>query len=199
MTSFTKTKLVSTVSFTLLALSLTLQGSFATTSSTLTDIKASLDRTGNYRFIYRMFFKLYDASLYADVEQVSDTDSLFNGENAVVLEFDYLRTIKKSIILESSEKLLANNMTPGELASIQKRVDQINAEYRTVGQGDRSALSYVPGEGTTLWINGERKITIEGDDFARLYFRIWLGEQPISKPMRDALLQGITKESSLLR
>jgi hypothetical protein len=82
-------------------------------------------------------------------------------------------------------------MSPVELVSIQERVAQINAVYRTVGKGDRSALSYMPGKGTVLWINGESMITIEGEDFARLYFRIWLGEQPISKLMRDALLQRV--------
>lgn len=165
------------------------QSSFSATSSTLSDVKASLERSGNHRFFYRMFFKLYDARFYTDAGQTANVDELLDGENALLLEFDYLRKIKKSIILESSEKILANNMSADELASIQNRVDQINAAYRTVGAGDRSALSYTPGEGTTLWINEEPMITIEGKDFARLYFRIWLGERPISNSMRDALLQ----------
>ena len=79
-------------------------------------------------------------------------------------------------------------MSPDELDLIQKRLDRINAAYRTVNKGDRSSLSYTPGKGTTLSINQEPIVTIEGEDFARLYFRIWLGEQPISQPMRDALL-----------
>lgn len=180
---------------TVLTFLLTSQSSFAATDSILKEVKSSLNPAGNHRFIYRMFFKLYDASFYTDAEQTTRVDELLDGENALLLEFDYLRKIKKSIILESSGKILANNMSPVELASIQERVDQINAAYRTVDAGDRSALSYIPGEGTTLWINGERKITIEGKDFARLYFRIWLGERPISEKMRDALLQRSVAES----
>ena len=168
-----------------------IQMSFATADSKLKEIKTSLNPAGNHRFVYRMFFKLYDARLYTDAEQTTNIDELLDGENALLLEFDYLRKIKKSIILESSGKILARNMSPSELALIQKRVDLINAMYRTVGEGDRSALSYVPGEGTTLWINGRSIITIQGKDFARLYFRIWLGEQPISERMRDALLQRV--------
>lgn len=191
MMSSAKTKPLSFILFAFLASLLALQSSLAATDSTLKEIKARLGQAGSYRFVYRMFFKLYDASFYTDAAEITDIDSLFNGENTVLLEFDYLRQIKKSIILESSEKILANNMTPVELASIQERVDQINAKYKTVTEGDRSALSYVPGEGTTLWINGEQEITIEGNDFARLYFRIWLGERPISKQMRDELLKRI--------
>ena len=171
---------------------LTVQSSSAATDSTLSELRVSMNLTGSHRFVYRMFFKLYDACFYTDAEQVTDIDRLLNGENALLLEFDYLRTIKKSIILESSEKILAKNMSPTELTAIQERVNQINAVYQTVGKGDRSALSYVPGKGTTLWINDQAVITIEGKDFAQLYFRIWLGEQPISQQMRDALLQRIT-------
>ena len=163
----------------------------ATETATLSAVKSSLNEAGNYRFVYRMFFKLYDARFYTDATQTTITDELLNGKNALLLEFDYLRKIKESIILESSEKILANNMSPAELASIRDRVDQINAAYRTVDKGDRSALSYHPGKGTTLWINDAPITTIEGKDFARLYFRIWLGEYPISGPMRDTLLQRV--------
>lgn len=187
----TSIKIKHTLFVLLVALAFLLNGqsSFAASDSTLNEVKASLSPMGNHRFIYRMFFKLYDASLYSDTEQVIQGDGMLDGKSALLLEFDYLRKIKKSIILESSEKILANNMSPVELASIQERVDQINAVYRTVDKGDRSALSYMPGQGTTLWINDKPMITIEGEDFARLYFRIWLGEKPISKAMRDALLQ----------
>ena len=188
-----KTRIVSFF-LTILVFLMISQNSFATTDSTLNGLKKYLSPVGSHRFIYRMFFKLYDARLYTDTEQVISIDELLDGDNALLLEFDYLRKIKKSIILESSEKILSNNMSPTELASIQDRVDRINAAYRTVDESDRSALSYVPGEGTTLWINGQKKVTIEGSDFARLYFRIWLGEQPISKQMRDELLRRVVAE-----
>ncbi|MGK0238350.1 MAG: hypothetical protein ACI92G_001816 [Candidatus Pelagisphaera sp.] len=152
------------------------------------EVKSSLSAVGNHRFIYRMFFNLYDAKFYTDAAQIGDIDKLLDGKNALLLEFDYLRKIKKSIILESSENILAKNMSPDDLDLIQERLDRINEAYRTVDKGDRSGLSYIPGKGTTLSINKEPIVTIEGEDFARLYFRIWLGEQPISQSMRDALL-----------
>ena len=187
----TKTKHMSSIFFAALSFLFISQSSFATNDPTLKELKSSLNLVGSHRFVYAMFFKLYDVRLYTDTNPKTSTEELLNGENALLLEFDYLRTIKKSIILESSEKILSNNMSLDELSSIQERVDKINAEYRTVDEGERSALSYVPGEGTTLWINGKKKITIEEKDFAGLYFRIWLGEKPISEKMRDALLQRI--------
>ena len=54
--------------------------------------------------------------------------------------------------------------------------------------GDRYALSYVPGQGTELTLNGRRLVLVEGADFARVYFAIWLGERPLDDGMRDRLL-----------
>jgi len=84
--------------------------------------------------------------------------------------------------------MLEKNLNSQELAQIAERVGRLNAAYQTVKEGDQSSLTYLPETGTTLRINGAPVITIEGQDFARLYFTIWLGEQPISVPLREHLL-----------
>ena len=60
--------------------------------------------------------------------------------------------------------------------------------FRDVGAGDRYALTYQPDIGTTLSLNGEPLGTIAGSDFARAYFGIWLGDEPLRKKFRDRLL-----------
>ncbi|CAA6679704.1 MULTISPECIES: chalcone isomerase family protein [unclassified Lentimonas] len=143
---------------------------------------------GTFRHVHAMFFKLYDLTLYTDAPAQATPAEVLNGQHTLRLEFNYLRTIKKEIILESGEKILQRNLSPSELASIEDRVAQLNDAYTTVHRGDQSALSYKQGHGTSLEINGHSIITIPGDDFASLYFRIWLGDQPISSEMRDYLM-----------
>lgn len=143
---------------------------------------------GTYRYVYAMFFKLYDLTLYTDAAPQCSPAELLNGQHTVRLEFTYLRTIQKDIILESAEKMLKRNLSASEFASIQERIAQLNAAYTTVRRGDQSVLSYQSGHGTSLEINGHPIMTIPGDDFAPLYFRIWLGDQPICTEMRDQLL-----------
>jgi hypothetical protein len=58
-----------------------------------------------------------------------------------------------------------------------------------VKPGDRSALTYVPGHGTELSINGRSKGWVEGADFAAAYFQIWLGREPLSDSFKEQLLQ----------
>ncbi|MGC6424038.1 MAG: chalcone isomerase family protein [Lentimonas sp.] len=146
----------------------------------------TLEKRGEYRYVYRMFFNLYDAGLFTEKETTAK--QILNADAAVHLSFRYLRTIEKSIILKSAARMLEKNLSVQELEQISERVDTINAAYTTVEKGDRSSLTYIPGVGTTLKINNEPIATIEGKDFAQLYFQIWLGEQPVSKAMKEALL-----------
>ncbi|HKK17602.1 MAG TPA: chalcone isomerase family protein [Opitutales bacterium] len=144
------------------------------------------EKLGEYRYVYGLVFDLYEVALFAapgaDAEDVLEADASFH------LQFHYLRKIDKAIILKSADRMLEKNLSDEQRVSISERVDQINRAYRSVKKGDRSSLTYRPDTGTTLRINGEPVITIEGRDFARLYFQIWLGEQPISTSMKQSLL-----------
>jgi hypothetical protein len=147
---------------------------------------SELTKRGEYRYVYRFFFQLYDAALYApDSASVED---ILNAETDFRLQFRYLREIEKSIILKSADRMLEKNLRASERDLIAERVTAINEAYTTVRDGDRSSLTFQREIGTTLRINGDPVATIKGDDFARLYFQIWLGEQPISKSLKSTLL-----------
>jgi hypothetical protein len=158
------------------------------TASNHQEYSEQLQARGSFRYVYGMLFKLYDSTLYTDASPQVTPTKLLSGQYALQLKFTYLRTLKKSIILESADKMLQRNLSPAELASIADRVEELNAAYTTVHTGDRSSLSYQKGHGTQLKINGQEIVTIPGDDLGPLYFRIWLGERPISTDMRDTLL-----------
>lgn len=147
---------------------------------------STFEQLGEYRYIYRIFFPLYEAALYtapgADAADVLEASEPFH------LTFRYLREIDKSIILKSADRMLEKNLSPEERDQIADRVARINEAYITVTEGDRSSLTFVPNEGTTLRVNGEARVTIPGDDFAQLYFRIWIGPEALSASLREHLL-----------
>ena len=145
-----------------------------------------LSKIGEHRYIYNMFFKVYDVALYADSS--SEIKDILDAKTSYRLQFRYLRKIDRSIILKSSAKMLAKNLAPEEYDQIAVRLNYLNANYQSVENGDRSSLTYQLGVGTTLSINGLPIITIKGQDFAKLYFTIWLGKLPISKILKQDLL-----------
>ena len=104
------------------------------------------------------------------------------------LELSYFWGIKGSDFGKAGDEILERNVDPDTLARLRPRLEQINALYETVKPGDRYALTYVPGIGTELALNGRSKGIIPGADFAAAYFRIWLGDQSIDTALRDQLL-----------
>lgn len=146
----------------------------------------SFEKLGEYRYVYRFFFELYEVALFT--EPGADASDVLNAKRAFHLQFRYLREIDKAIILKSADRMLEKNLSEKERASIAARVAKINQAYTSVNDGDTSSLTYKPGKGTTLSINDKAVVTIEGEDFAKLYFRIWLGEQGISASLKENLL-----------
>ncbi|GAC1468516.1 MAG: chalcone isomerase family protein [Desulfuromonadaceae bacterium] len=135
---------------------------------------------------YLKFIRAYVAALYLP-EGVKSEDVLSDVPKR--LELNYLVPIKGPDFGKGAEPTLKLNQTPAELARLRSRIDRINAIYRDVKPGDRYALTYLPGRGTELALNGTPLTVIEGADFAAAYFGIWLGRESIDDKLKRDLLR----------
>ncbi|MCP5153209.1 MAG: chalcone isomerase family protein [Ectothiorhodospiraceae bacterium] len=139
-------------------------------------------------YVYGLVVKVYVAGLYIE-EGRRPAEALDDGV-ARRLEIEYLRAIDRDVLVRAAGAVLERNLTASEILELDARIARVNALYRDVRPGDRYALTYVPGEGTALSLNGETLGVVEGADFARAYFAIWLGPRPLSEDLRDRLLSG---------
>jgi hypothetical protein len=135
---------------------------------------------------YLKVIKAYVAALYLP-EEVRAEAVLSDVPKR--LELSYLVSIKGPDFDKGAAPVLARNQTPAELSRLQGRLDKLNAAYRDVQAGDRYSLTYLPGRGTELALNGTPLIVIEGADFAAAYFGIWLGREPINEKLKQDLLK----------
>ena len=136
---------------------------------------------------YLKLIKAYVAALYLP-EGVRPEDVLSDVPKR--LEINYLVSIQGPDFGKGAEPTLRLNQTPAELARLRSRIERINAIYRDVKPGDRYALTYLPGRGTELALNGTPLTIIEGADFAAAYFGIWLGRESIDDRLKRDLLKG---------
>ena len=136
---------------------------------------------------YLKVIKAYVAALYLP-EGVKADDVLADVPKR--LEISYLVAIKGPDFHKGAAPVLERNQTPAELARLRGRLERINAAYKDVTSGDRYSLTYLPGRGTELALNGTPLIVIEGADFAAAYFGIWLGREPIDEKLKRDLLKG---------
>jgi hypothetical protein len=136
---------------------------------------------------YLKFIKAYIAALY--FPEGANPDRVLS-DVPKRLELHYLVSIKGADFGKGAEPTLQLNQTPAELARLRNRIDRINAAYKDVKAGDRYSLTYLPGRGTELALNGSPLLTIEGADFAAAYFGIWLGRDSIDDRLKHDLLKG---------
>jgi hypothetical protein len=105
------------------------------------------------------FFKIYIPTLYLPSD-ITSRDVLDDVPKKI--EYYFLSDMKAEQFTESGEHILQKNASDDELARIRKRIDAINILYRDVGEGERYLLTYTPGKGTELALNGKVLGRIEG-------------------------------------
>jgi hypothetical protein len=152
---------------------------------TFKTVNTTLELSGVGELRYLGFVKIYDGALYlpaeADSSQVLDNISKR-------LEVRYLRSFKSKDFGPATIAGIKKNVDPETYARLESRIAYHNGLYDDITPGDRVSLTYIPTVGTRLEINGTTKGTIEGADFARALFSIWLGEKPFDRGFKKALL-----------
>lgn len=116
-------------------------------------------------------FRVYWAALHVGEEAPTET---VLEDVPKRLEIHYLRRIAASDLIQAGNEALRRQVPPDQLVRLQARIDSINRLYRDVQPGDRYTLTYVPGHGSELALNGTLLGRVEGADFASAYFGIWL-------------------------
>ncbi|MGH7897889.1 MAG: chalcone isomerase family protein [Candidatus Binatia bacterium] len=136
-------------------------------------------------FRYKIVFKVYLGALYLG-ESVKSQQILQDVPKR--FEVHYLRSFRGPEFGEAGTEVLAENVSPEVMEKIRERLERMNSFYEDTKPGDRSALTYIPGRGTELSINGRSKGWVEGADFQAAYFQIWFGAKPLSESFKQQLL-----------
>lgn len=130
-------------------------------------------------------FRVYSVALYTEPGFRKGDDILGDVPKRLVLH--YHRNIEKDKMIEGAETVIPRNES-NDMDALRERLDKVNAAYRDVSSGDEYAIDYLPGKGLAISLNDRHQVLVKGEDFARAYFGIWLGEKPINTGLRDALL-----------
>lgn len=136
----------------------------------------------------KMWIDLYVAALYLPTKS-SDGDAIVNGTGAAVIKLD----IVSGMI--TSEKLIAaindgfETATNKNTAPIKSKIDSFkNILKEKISKGDTFIFANTPGEGVVVYKNGVKKGTIEGQDFKKALFGIWLSNNSVDAKLRSGML-----------
>ncbi len=134
---------------------------------------------------YMIFVKSYAGGLYLPRDIPA---SKVLSEVHKRLEIEYFRNIEGQDFGPATNKIIAKNVAPETLERLRPKIEYLNSLYEDVKPGDRYSLTYIPGKGTELALNGVPKGIAEGSEFAAALFSVWLGPNPIYRSFKKQLL-----------
>ena len=124
---------------------------------------------------------VYVAGLYLETRS-KDSQAIIEGEQVKRIVMKFVRDVDRDDMIE------AWNSGFGSGKALADRLKQLNGYMADIPQGQTMVVTYLPGAGTEVSVNGKVKGTIPGADFAAALFRIWLGPKPPNKGLRDGML-----------
>ena len=137
------------------------------------------------------FFKVYIGSLYL-TQKKNDNEAIFADTGPKRVSMHILSSeVTAQDLISSMNNALANNLSPHELALIEKRIRDLNtmmSSLKAINKGSVVHLDYLPDVGTRVIVDGQERITIPGEDFFRAMLHIWIGNKPVDGRLRDAML-----------
>lgn len=128
---------------------------------------------------------IYVGGLYLP-QKSSDPSAIINldAPKRVVMHFIYSEVPKDKIVETLQEGILKYP----EYAGLKAKMDSFSSWMEDLKAGDQVIYDYVPGKGTSVIIKGREKGTIEGVDFMKLIFSIYVGPKPANEALKAGML-----------
>jgi hypothetical protein len=135
----------------------------------------------------KWMFDVYVGSLYLG-QKSSDAAQVINADEPMAIKLHMLRDVSGEKMTDATREGF-ENATNGNTGAIKTEIDSFLAVF-----GDEATennvydMVYVPGKGVEVYVNGKLANTIEGADFKKALFGIWLSDKPAQKSLRDEML-----------
>jgi hypothetical protein len=137
----------------------------------------------------KAFFKLYTAGLYLSAKS-KNASEIVTADKPMAIQLTITSGVISSsnmseAIQEGFEKSLKGNTAP-----LKTKIDAFISTFKKdeIKEGDVFEIWYVPGEGVKSYKNQKYQSTIEGLDFKKALFGIWLSDTPVDEDLKKGLL-----------
>jgi hypothetical protein len=131
---------------------------------------------------------VYVAALYV-AQPGTDAKALLESETPKQLTLQFVRAVDSDELVEAWAEGFEHN-AKAQLPALKDRITKLEGWMTDVEVGDRLSFTYTPGSGLEVSVKGTAKGVIEGPDFTKAFFSIWLGNNPPNPGIRTGLLGG---------
>ncbi|MEM7678761.1 MAG: chalcone isomerase family protein [Myxococcota bacterium] len=127
---------------------------------------------------------VYVAGLYVP-EKSNNAQKLMTADVPKKLVLTFVRDVDADDVTKAFVESFKKNKFSEK---IQSKLKTLNGWMSDMKDEQSMSFTYVPGEGMTVEVRGEKKGTIEGADFQQSFLAIWLGSSPPNSGLKKGLL-----------
>lgn len=139
----------------------------------------------------KAIFKVYVAGLYLHTKS-KDGNEIARADKPMAMRLQITSSIVTSSNMSESIREGFAKSTGGNMAPLQKKIDAFIDIFRKedIKEGNVFEIWYLPGEGVKTFKNGKLQGIVEGYDFKKALFGIWLSDNPVDVDLKKGLLGG---------
>jgi hypothetical protein len=124
----------------------------------------------------KLFIKIYAGGLYLPAKQ-SNVAAVMAADAPRRMVMHFVYSVSKNQMCDAWKDGLEDN-TKNPAADVKKNFETLCTWMDAIPKGNRLVLTYVPGTGTTVEINGKAKGTLLGKATSDAILATWLGSNP---------------------
>jgi hypothetical protein len=130
---------------------------------------------------------VYVAALYVATPS-SDPNAILASKTPIKLILHFVRDVDAADISNGFDEGFAKS-AKGQLPALQQRIATLEGWMPDLRTGQQMTFTSRPGVGVQVNVSGTEKGTVSGDDFAKAFLSIWLGNPP-NPEIKAGLLGG---------
>jgi len=136
----------------------------------------------------KFFVNVYACGLYTSAK-TTNAAQIINDDKPMAIQLVITTGLVSKEKMQKAMIEGFENSTNGKMAALQSKIDQFNKCFSDeIVKKDNFIISYIPKTGVQVKKNGVLKGTIQGLDFKKAVFGIWLGDKPADDDLKDDLL-----------
>jgi len=136
----------------------------------------------------KFFFDIYAGGLYLN-KKSSDAKDIADADETMAIKLHILSSMMSRSKMAGAIRDGFKKSTNGNTASYNDRIEKFIGFIKDeIEVNQIYDIVYEKGKGSVLYKNGEEKGIIEGLDFKKALFKIWLGNKPADKDLKKAML-----------
>lgn len=136
----------------------------------------------------KFFLDLYVGALYLE-NKSKDANKIIAANETMAITIDIVSSLITSEKMTTAIDEGFEKSTKGKTAPFKAKIQQFKDAFKEeIVKGDHYVISYSKDEGTKVSKNGKVIQSIEGYDFKKALFGIWLCDEPADEDLKEGML-----------